>query len=197
MAPSSSSTFSAHSETYGVTITKRSRHASKSTLLGKSQHQVERRNARERKRVEAVNKGYETLARQISDWDEVKNKKLTKAETLKAAILYIQHLEGLLNTTSGSAQFAHSPIASSQPLAKSERFNCTPDSSADSYQTCQSNAHRFDNSIKFHSTNQNYSPTFYPPNYFNQMSSTNLDCNSEYGNENQLMNHYSANSNQY
>lgn len=32
----------------------------------------------------------------MADWEELKNKKLTKAQTLKAAIMYIQHMEELL-----------------------------------------------------------------------------------------------------
>jgi hypothetical protein len=46
--------------------TKRHKPAIKSTVIGKAPHQVERRNARERRRVQAVNKGYEDLANQVT-----------------------------------------------------------------------------------------------------------------------------------
>ncbi|KAI1720148.1 helix-loop-helix DNA-binding domain-containing protein [Ditylenchus destructor] len=73
-----------------------------STIIGKTPMQVQRRNERERKRVQAVNRGYEVLAQRIADWEELKNRKLTKAQTLKAAILYIQHLEKLLRSGDSS-----------------------------------------------------------------------------------------------
>ncbi|KAI6242640.1 Achaete-scute-like protein 4 [Aphelenchoides fujianensis] len=184
MAPSSSSSSSSSSfGPFGSAIAKRPRPGVKSTLIGKTQHQVDRRNARERKRVEAVNKGYETLAKQIAEWDELKNKKLTKAETLKAAISYIQHLETLLHAPTGQPlpSFDLSPPASSRPLIKTERFDNTADSPLDSFgPPCHPTAH-FD--PKFHGMPPNYSPSFYPPTYFNPLP----PAAHEYGNENQLM----------
>lgn len=47
-------------------ISKKPRRSQRSTVVGKSQAQVERRNARERKRVEQVNQGYENLAVHVS-----------------------------------------------------------------------------------------------------------------------------------
>uniref|UniRef100_A0A915DJR9 BHLH domain-containing protein n=1 Tax=Ditylenchus dipsaci TaxID=166011 RepID=A0A915DJR9_9BILA len=85
-----------------------------STIAGKTPHQVQRRNERERRRVQAVNRGYEVLAHQLADWEELKNKKLTKAQTLKAAILYIQHMEKLITTngcTQSSMSFSPSQLA--------------------------------------------------------------------------------------
>uniref|UniRef100_A0A1I8BYZ1 BHLH domain-containing protein n=1 Tax=Meloidogyne hapla TaxID=6305 RepID=A0A1I8BYZ1_MELHA len=64
---------------------------------GKKPHQVARRNERERKRVQQVNDGYEKLANTLNNFEPICNeRKLTKAETLKTAILYIKHLEELL-----------------------------------------------------------------------------------------------------
>ncbi|CAK5019580.1 unnamed protein product [Meloidogyne enterolobii] len=64
---------------------------------GKKPHQVARRNERERKRVQQVNDGYEKLANTLNNFEPICNeRKLTKAETLKTAILYIKHLEDLL-----------------------------------------------------------------------------------------------------
>ncbi|KAF7638298.1 BHLH domain-containing protein, partial [Meloidogyne graminicola] len=65
---------------------------------GKKPHQVARRNERERKRVQEVNNGYEKLANVLNNCliSICNDRKLTKAETLKTAILYIRHLEDLL-----------------------------------------------------------------------------------------------------
>uniref|UniRef100_A0A914H3Y2 BHLH domain-containing protein n=1 Tax=Globodera rostochiensis TaxID=31243 RepID=A0A914H3Y2_GLORO len=66
---------------------------------GKKPHQVARRNERERKRVEGINNGFETLASKLSvSCSAYFDKKLTKAQTLKAAIFYIRHLEGTLSS---------------------------------------------------------------------------------------------------
>ncbi|KAG8190326.1 hypothetical protein JTE90_014432 [Oedothorax gibbosus] len=53
---------------------------------------VSRRNARERKRVRLVNLGFSTLRERVPS----KNKKLSKVETLRAAIEYIRQLQGML-----------------------------------------------------------------------------------------------------
>ena len=59
----------------------------KSTVIGKSEHQVHRRNERERRRVQQINTGYTVLARSVAGWKECKNRnKLSKVETLRAAV---------------------------------------------------------------------------------------------------------------
>ncbi|XP_015909772.1 achaete-scute homolog 2 [Parasteatoda tepidariorum] len=55
---------------------------------------VSRRNARERKRVRLVNLGFSTLRERVPPGS--KNKKLSKVETLRAAIEYIRQLQGML-----------------------------------------------------------------------------------------------------
>jgi hypothetical protein len=118
---------------------------------------------------------------QISDWDELKNKKLTKAETLKAAILYIQHLEHLLNVPSTIN-------------ARNQGFNSSPPTNAPAkierpvkaepqlpYDQCLS-SRQFNQTHKYSlpPIQQDYSPPpMYAP-YFGQAA--------EFGsNENQLM----------
>lgn len=55
---------------------------------------VSRRNARERKRVRMVNLGFSTLRERVPPG--TKNKKLSKVETLRAAIEYIRQLQQIL-----------------------------------------------------------------------------------------------------
>lgn len=55
---------------------------------------VSRRNARERKRVRLVNLGFSTLRERVPPG--TKNKKLSKVETLRAAIEYIRQLQQVL-----------------------------------------------------------------------------------------------------
>ncbi|XP_035218872.1 achaete-scute homolog 1-like [Stegodyphus dumicola] len=55
---------------------------------------VSRRNARERKRVRLVNLGFSTLRERVPAG--AKNKKLSKVETLRAAIEYIKQLQQML-----------------------------------------------------------------------------------------------------
>ncbi|GBM27580.1 hypothetical protein AVEN_97093-1 [Araneus ventricosus] len=58
---------------------------------------VSRRNARERKRVRLVNLGFSTLRERVPPG--AKNKKLSKVETLRAAIEYIGQLQSMLGMT--------------------------------------------------------------------------------------------------
>ena len=60
----------------------------------KPPHMVARRNARERRRVQAVNNAFVRLRRHIPY--ENKNKRLSKVKTLRIAIDYIQHMQGLI-----------------------------------------------------------------------------------------------------
>lgn len=56
-----------------------------------------RRNARERRRVKMINMGYETLRTHIPTGSE--NRKLSKVDTLRAAVDYIKNLQLLLDAT--------------------------------------------------------------------------------------------------
>lgn len=57
---------------------------------------MSRRNARERRRVKMINTGYETLRHHVPVG--VDNKKLSKVETLRAAVDYIKYLQNLLQS---------------------------------------------------------------------------------------------------
>lgn len=61
------------------------------TVKDKEPHMVQRRNARERRRVQLVNDGFTRLRRKIPT--EPRNKKLSKVKTLQCAINYILHLQ--------------------------------------------------------------------------------------------------------
>ena len=58
---------------------------------------VRRRNERERARVRSVNDGFERLRAHLPIENEPKDRRLSKVETLKFAIQYIEHLQSLLN----------------------------------------------------------------------------------------------------
>ncbi|KAK0393609.1 hypothetical protein QR680_000307 [Steinernema hermaphroditum] len=67
------------------------------TASGKLPHQVHRRNERERKRVQQINNGYVRLRDSLSKYQN-NSRKLSKVETLKAAIAYIAQLQDVLQT---------------------------------------------------------------------------------------------------
>lgn len=54
-----------------------------------------RRNERERNRVKQVNMGFSTLRQRVPDG--IKNKKMSKVETLRSAVEYIKKLQKMLN----------------------------------------------------------------------------------------------------
>ncbi|KAM6895770.1 achaete-scute homolog 4-like [Xenentodon cancila] len=62
---------------------------------------IQKRNERERHRVRCVNEGYARLREHLPQ--EFEDKRLSKVETLRAAIDYIKHLQSLLdlNVSSG------------------------------------------------------------------------------------------------
>ncbi|XP_041354000.1 achaete-scute homolog 1b-like [Gigantopelta aegis] len=62
----------------------------------KPQHLVQRRNARERRRVQAVNSAFSGLRKHIPY--EPKHKRLSKVKTLRIAIDYIRNLEDMIET---------------------------------------------------------------------------------------------------
>ena len=76
---------------------------------------VAKRNARERRRVQAVNGAFSKLRRHIPY--ENKNKRLSKVKTLKIAIDYIHHLEDLIDDY--DTQVTTSPTVQRAPLASS------------------------------------------------------------------------------
>lgn len=73
-------------------------HCKKDLLDGKRPKPLamSRRNARERRRVKMINNGYETLRHHVPAG--VDNKKLSKVETLRAAVDYIKYLQDLLQS---------------------------------------------------------------------------------------------------
>ncbi|XP_022237171.1 achaete-scute homolog 1b-like [Limulus polyphemus] len=62
---------------------------------------VARRNERERNRVKMVNMGFATLKQHVPN--SAKNKKMSKVETLRAAVEYIKELQQLLQEQKNSA----------------------------------------------------------------------------------------------
>jgi achaete-scute complex protein len=58
---------------------------------------VRKRNERERARVRSVNDGFERLRAHLPIQNEPKDRRLSKVETLRYAINYIEHLQSLLN----------------------------------------------------------------------------------------------------
>lgn len=59
---------------------------------------IRRRNERERARVRNVNDGFERLRQHLPLSSSLKDKRLSKVETLRFAITYIHHLQSLLNS---------------------------------------------------------------------------------------------------
>ncbi|KAH7725709.1 HLH-14 protein [Aphelenchoides avenae] len=126
--PSSSADDALHFVKAGTVTKHRSGRTIKSTVLGKTPTQVQRRNERERRRVQQVNNGYEVLRLQVSPWEKVKNKKLTKSETLKAAIDYIEHLQSLLGE--GGSRRAYSSDGCSPASIEARTYSPAPSATA-------------------------------------------------------------------
>ncbi|XP_054159611.1 transcription factor 15-like [Oppia nitens] len=61
---------------------------------------IRRRNERERARVRSVNDGFERLRQHLPLSPTLKDKRLSKVETLRFAITYINHLQSVLNSKS-------------------------------------------------------------------------------------------------
>ncbi|CAI4220684.1 unnamed protein product, partial [Auanema sp. JU1783] len=77
-----------------------------------AKHSQLRRNERERKRVHQVNDGFDLLRCRVPK--SVANKKLSKADTLREAVKYINYLQSILNSDYSSSS--------------EERNSCTPNS---------------------------------------------------------------------
>lgn len=68
---------------------------------------IRKRNERERQRVRCVNEGYARLREHLPQ--EFEDKRLSKVETLRAAIGYIKHLQNLLELRLPAAMMELSP----------------------------------------------------------------------------------------
>nr|XP_056703553.1 achaete-scute homolog 4 [Euleptes europaea] len=82
---------------------------------------IRKRNERERQRVRCVNEGYARLRDHLPK--ELADKRLSKVETLKAAITYIKHLQSLLDcdplgTTKTTLPAAEASVAPGLSLRK-------------------------------------------------------------------------------
>uniref|UniRef100_A0A8C5SAF8 Achaete-scute family bHLH transcription factor 4 n=1 Tax=Laticauda laticaudata TaxID=8630 RepID=A0A8C5SAF8_LATLA len=72
---------------------------------------IRKRNERERQRVRCVNEGYARLRDHLPK--ELAEKRLSKVETLKAAITYIKHLQNFLRRECNSDGESKTSLASS------------------------------------------------------------------------------------
>ncbi|XP_030622849.1 achaete-scute homolog 4-like [Chanos chanos] len=85
---------------------------------------IRKRNERERQRVRCVNEGYARLREHLPQ--EFEDKRLSKVETLRAAINYIKHLQSLLdlslpgNITELSSDAEQSPRPKQLPECNSD-----------------------------------------------------------------------------
>lgn len=105
------------------TLSNRERRAAvqpgKKTVKEKKPHVIARRNARERKRVQAVNQAFARLRRAIPY--ENKNKRLSKVKTLRIAIDYIRQLCTVLQGEA-AAGAAFEQFAASYPASYGSTF---------------------------------------------------------------------------
>ncbi|KAM7006150.1 achaete-scute homolog 5-like [Tautogolabrus adspersus] len=72
---------------------------------------IQKRNERERQRVRCVNQGYAKLRDHLPG--QSADKRLSKVETLRAAIRYIKYLQGLVELEDGQHSEGESPNTSS------------------------------------------------------------------------------------
>ncbi|XP_028285626.1 achaete-scute homolog 5-like [Parambassis ranga] len=72
---------------------------------------IQKRNERERQRVKCVNQGYAKLRDHLPG--QSADKRLSKVETLRAAIRYIKYLQGLVELEDGRCSQGESPSTSS------------------------------------------------------------------------------------
>lgn len=79
---------------------------------------IQRRNERERHRVRCVNEGYARLREHLPH--ELDDKRLSKVETLRAAIDYINHLQRLLEPTRTGRERTESRAGESKPCPEHE-----------------------------------------------------------------------------
>ncbi|XP_037070577.1 achaete-scute homolog 1b-like [Pollicipes pollicipes] len=87
---------------------------------------VLRRNARERNRVKQVNHGFAALRNHIPS--AAKNKKMSKVETLRRAVEYIQNLQALLDESDAAAAPLPPPPCQPSPQTLTPASACSGDS---------------------------------------------------------------------
>ncbi|XP_038130500.1 achaete-scute homolog 4 isoform X1 [Cyprinodon tularosa] len=73
---------------------------------------IQKRNERERHRVRCVNEGYARLREHLPR--DFEDKRLSKVETLRAAIDYIKHLQGLLDVDVSGGEISFGQERSSE-----------------------------------------------------------------------------------
>ncbi|XP_040889101.1 achaete-scute homolog 5-like [Toxotes jaculatrix] len=86
---------------------------------------IQKRNERERQRVKCVNQGYAKLRDHLPG--QSADKRLSKVETLRAAIRYIKYLQGLVELEDGRNSGTESPSTTSPGPdcgGESEAFTC-------------------------------------------------------------------------
>lgn len=86
---------------------------------------IRKRNERERQRVRCVNEGYARLREHLPQ--EFEDKRLSKVETLRAAISYIKHLQNLLELRLPDAMMELSPRSERGTEAIRQLTECNSD----------------------------------------------------------------------
>lgn len=86
---------------------------------------IHKRNERERQRVRCVNEGYARLREHLPQ--EFEDKRLSKVETLRAAISYIKHLQNLLELRLPDAMMELSPGSKRGTEAIRQLTECNSD----------------------------------------------------------------------
>lgn len=86
---------------------------------------IRKRNERERQRVRCVNEGYARLREHLPQ--EFEDKRLSKVETLRAAISYIKHLQNLLELQLPDAMMELSPGSTKGSEAMRQLTECNSD----------------------------------------------------------------------
>lgn len=90
---------------------------------------VQKRNERERQRVRCVNQGYAQLRELLPGQNQNRDRRLSKVETLRAAIGYIRYLRGLVDTEgpgTAAGPGAQDPSPGAEP-APEEAHRAHPD----------------------------------------------------------------------
>ncbi|KAL7827921.1 hypothetical protein AOLI_G00310730 [Acnodon oligacanthus] len=86
---------------------------------------IRKRNERERQRVRCVNEGYARLREHLPQ--EFEDKRLSKVETLRAAISYIKHLQNLLELRLPEVMAELSPGSERGTVVSKQLTECNSD----------------------------------------------------------------------
>ncbi|XP_030006636.1 achaete-scute homolog 4-like [Sphaeramia orbicularis] len=86
---------------------------------------IRKRNERERHRVRCVNEGYARLREHLPQ--EFEDKRLSKVETLRAAIDYIKHLQNLLESNVAGMKISLGDARNHAPLKQRTVTECNSD----------------------------------------------------------------------